>query len=409
MTEISDGVLGLQPNQASGWFEDMGLDHDMPTFENDMIMRPSIQTTLPFRNSGTQQSQYATVRHDNDNRASRRSGMDSSTPRLTDMVDVGGLCTSQQTNKKRKLTPPNHSAPRPIATQRQNYDRSGDRTPSQALSRLQREVDDFSERMLQQARTSSCSPEFRTLDRQNLSEALGVLLSAADRFVKLIPHICRPSTAPPTRSTSPAPLQSPWLNPHPRNSNMNHDSWRSIAGSGTRMLTPETTANIESQHALDGGTFHLMLVCHTRLLFAFEATLEAMLQRLLDQAKPEASAVPTDTISIGFYVVPNGTSLETLLYLQAISHQLERLGAAQRKHLPKRHQQGETGSSQSNVMQRIFCKQHRRAMSLKSVTDSALEDISEHERRLQVKLAELANLAEDSQNISSYMETQSPL
>ncbi|KAK0121274.1 hypothetical protein ONS96_011449 [Cadophora gregata f. sp. sojae] len=272
-----------------------------------------------------------------------------------------------------------------------------DATHSQTLSKLQSEIDACSERIMHQARRMSTASNSYTLESQKLSEALGVLLSTAERFIELISCICRSfDSIVPSRSPSP----SPWYQqPSGMEQNGYFNSKLFSTNSHNRnnsstSLDPSMLGTNENR-VLTTSTFYTMLKCHVRLLSAYDTTLDTMSSRLLELEHLDVTAnTLTSALAIGSFVVPFGAIIETLLHLQVISHQLDRLKTALHGNLlklqPPRQQQG----SRSLPARLGLCRQGRSPSV--SMVDFKLEEIQERERALQTKLLRIENLAESS-------------
>lgn len=249
-------------------------------------------------------------------------------------------------------------------------------THSKTLSRLQLEIHDCSEKVIQQARRATNAKSPKDLDSHDLHEALGVLLSTSERFIELTSCICGPITAP--------------LTPSPRSSSEQQQSYTSTK-SYNSSSTLTDASRPSTARPLDSATFHLMLACHTRLLPAYDSILDSISQRL---PNPNHMGTSGDVFSIGSFTVPNGTFLESLLHLQVISHQLHRLSTALHTHLlasrPHRPAE-ETGSAH---MRWGLCKARR--MAPVSMGDFAMEEVEERETALQAKIAKISELARKS-------------
>ncbi len=272
-----------------------------------------------------------------------------------------------------------------------------DSTHSQTLSKLQSEIDACSERIMHQARRMSTASNTYTLESQKLSEALGVLLSTAERFIELISCICRSfDSIVPSRSPSP----SPWYQqPSAMEQQGGYFNSKLFPNSHSRnnsstSLDPSLLGTPDSR-ALSTSTFYTMLKCHVRLLSAYDTTLDTMSSRLLELEHLDVTAnTLTSALSIGSFVVPFGAIIETLLHLQVISHQLDRLKTALHGNLLKLQPQRQQQGSRSLPARLGLCRQGRSPSV--SMVDFKLEEIQERERALQTKLLRIENLAESS-------------
>ncbi|EKD16679.1 uncharacterized protein L3040_001418 [Drepanopeziza brunnea f. sp. 'multigermtubi'] len=285
-----------------------------------------------------------------------------------------------------------------------------DSTHAQKLSKLQSEIETCSESITHQARRMSTPSTAYSSEGQKLSEALGVLLSTAERFIELITCICKSSDSlVPSRSSSP----SPWYQPDQANgsfgtTNRPFSALHSHNNTFSTSLDPGlllggAAAAPESSSALSTSTFYTMLKCHVRLLSAYDATLDAMSSRLLELAHLDMHAIAlTSALSIGSFVVPYGAIIETLLHLQVISHQLHRLKTALHGNLlklqpPRQQQQQERQGGGRSIPSRLgLCRQAAGRSPSVSMIDFKLEEIHERERALQAKLLRIENLAESS-------------
>lgn len=264
-----------------------------------------------------------------------------------------------------------------------------DSSHSQTLSKLQTEIDACSERIMHQARRMSTALNSYTNESQKLSEALGVLLSTAERFIELISSICRSfDTISPSRSPSP----SQWYQqPNTIETQPNYFNTKMFFSPRANSLNP----NVPSENrALSTTTFYTMLKCHVRLLSAYDTTLDTMSSRLLELENLDTATTLTSALSIGSFVVPFGAIIETLLHLQVISHQLDRMKTALHGNLLKLQPQRQVQGSISLKAQLGLCRQSHSASV--SMVDFRLEEIQERERALQTKLLRIENLAESS-------------
>lgn len=274
-----------------------------------------------------------------------------------------------------------------------------DATHSQTLSKLQSEIDVCSERIMHQASRMSTASNSYTSESQKLSEALGVLLSTAERFIELISCICRSFDAiVPSRSPSPSPWyqqpsvmeQNGYFNNKLFSQSHSGHSWNSSSTS----LDPSLLGT-SGNRVLTTSTFYTMLKCHVRLLSAYDTTLDTMSSRLLELEHLDVTAnTLTSALSIGSFVVPFGAIIETLLHLQVISHQLDRLKTALHGNLLKLQTPHQQPGSRSLPARLGLCRQGRSPSV--SMVDFKLEEIQERERALQTKLLRIENLAESS-------------
>lgn len=257
----------------------------------------------------------------------------------------------------------------------------------QTLAKLQSEIDACSERIMHQARRMHGSPNNYTSESQKLSEALGVLLSTAERFIDLISTICRTFDTITSRSSSPAP--SPWGSPSP------FTTPQMEAQQGYFNTNVSLDPNLLSgNRQLSTSTFYTMLKCHVRLLSAYDTTLDTMSSRLLELEHIDSMQSITSALSIGSFVVPYGAIIETLLHLQVVSHQLDRLRTALHGNLLKIQPRSSAAPNRSLPARLGLCKQGRSPSV--GMVDFKLEEIQERERALQTKLLRIEALAESS-------------
>ncbi|KUJ12535.1 uncharacterized protein LY89DRAFT_673497 [Mollisia scopiformis] len=276
----------------------------------------------------------------------------------------------------------------------------------QTLAKLQSEIDVCSERIMQQARRMHTPSSSYTTESQKLSEALGVLLSTAERFIELISCICRTfdtitTSTSTTSSRTASPSGSPWNSPFTPPAQMElQQSYFSNKMYTSNNTTPGSLDPnlLTGNRQLSTSTFYTMLKCHVRLLSAYDTTLDTMSSRLLELENLDAVQSLTSALSIGSFVVPYGAIIETLLHLQVISHQLDRLKTALHGNLLKIQPQrsGPIPNTRSLPARLGLCKQGQNRSPSVSMVDFKLEEIQERERALQTKLLRIEALAESS-------------
>ena len=292
------------------------------------------------------------------------------------MMGIGDGATNfplQLTPRKRQL-----DALEQPAIQMSGTGKSNEPSHSKTLSRLQLEIHDCSERVIQQARRATDASNSKDPDNHILYEALGILLSTSERFIEVTSCICNPVHAPQNSS-----LHSSSEN---EQSFFSCKSYASSPASLTDISRSSTAAR-----PLDSATFHLMLACHTRLLPAYDAILDSISQRL---PNPDSLSGFGDAFSIGSFTVPNGTFLESLLHLQVISHQLHRLSTTLHGHLLASRPQQPIEESGSGHMRWGLCKAKRTVPV--SMGDFAMEEVEEREVALQAKITKISELARKS-------------
>lgn len=261
----------------------------------------------------------------------------------------------------------------------------------QTLAKLQSEIDVCSERIMHQARRMHGSPNNYTTESQKLSEALGILLSTAERFIDLISTICRTFDTISSRSASPA--ATPWGSPSPFTTPQMEATQQGYFNNNNNMSLDPNLLTTGGSRQLSTATFYTMLKCHVRLLSAYDTTLDTMSSRLLELEHIDSMQNITSALSIGSFVVPYGAIIETLLHLQVVSHQLDRLKTALHGNLLKI--QPRTVQQNRSLPARLgLCKQGRSPSV--GMVDFKLEEIQERERALQTKLLRIEALAESS-------------
>lgn len=267
-------------------------------------------------------------------------------------------------------------------------------THAQTLSKLQVEIDACSESITCQARRMSIASTTYSSESQKLSETLGGLLSTAERFIDLITCICKSFDS---IVASGCPSPSSWHQQEQQTSYFgtsgtfaSHSRSNSSKSLDCNLLGPAPDSR-----ALSTSTFYTMLKCHVRLLSAYDTTLDSIASRLLelDDLDIKASSL-TSALSIGSFIVPFGAIIETLLYLQVISHQLDRLKTALHGNLCKLQPQRQPQGLRSLPSRLGLCRQGRSPSV--SMVDFKLEEIEEREKALQMKLLRIENLAESS-------------
>lgn len=163
------------------------------------------------------------------------------------------------------------------------------------------------------------------------SEILGKLFSIAERFISLIsePNVASFRNLSPEDSVqchSPSAVDI---------KNMGVSPFQLFGG---RMLSPvvQQPSYLSAKSPRSGlGTrvpdpaaIHLVLAFHIRLMNAYEAIIDAIASQsqIIGKAKTASGAI--SSLSIGGFAVESGTSLESLLHVQIILHQIGRLGDA---------------------------------------------------------------------------------
>ena len=200
------------------------------------------------------------------------------------------------------------------------------------LLQIQQEICDCSEGIIRPSRS--------LLDH---SHALGSLLCATDRFVSHVTQMCGESI-PGSSSTSVSGVQSTTTASNNTSSSNKHaffidpsiyspDRKEENLGSCRHYASPGPTAN--------AAVFHILMACHAHILTAYDTIISSTVASSTtpshSPSPPTTSSTTTTTttttggescFSIGKFSVRPHTSLESLLHLQVISHQLDHLNSA---------------------------------------------------------------------------------
>ena len=271
---------------------------------------------------------------------------------------------------------------------------------TQSMLQLQIEIYDCSATIIH----SDTKFEVDNQGCQNQSGALGKLFCATEKFIKLISDTCSPHH--PT-----TPQASALFSPMTVHS----------AGSSNTTMAVEKRPSLKrgaSSPALDGSfgsfmfdampsskcdaafsstaAFHLMMACHTRLLTAYDTIINNIGAQLSD-ASNSACRPSTASLSIGAFTIESGTSLESRLHLQVISHQLSNLSNALRRALlsSRSHRQAEDFSSRA-TMRSLY--QAQRPATPPTLEESAMELVEEQEMILQMKIKNIKNMSSEPHN-----------
>ncbi|KAK3174768.1 hypothetical protein OEA41_002014 [Lepraria neglecta] len=271
---------------------------------------------------------------------------------------------------------------------------------TQSMLQLQIEIYDCSATIIH----SDTTFEIDNQGCQNQSGALGKLFCATEKFIKLISDTCSPQhPTTPQASTLISPMSA-----------------RSAGSSNTTMAVEKRPSlkRGASSPALDGSfgsfmfdampsskcdaafsstaAFHLMMACHTRLLTAYDTIINSIGAQLSD-ASNSGRRPSTASLSIGAFTIESGTSLESRLHLQVISHQLSNLSDALRRALlsSRSHRQAEDFSSRA-TMRSLY--QARRPATPPTLEESAMELVEEQEMILQMKIKKIKNMSSEPQN-----------
>ena len=204
------------------------------------------------------------------------------------------------------------------------------------LLRIQQEICDCSEGIIQPSRS--------LLDH---SHALGSFLCATDRFVSHVTQMCG-DPIPGSSSSSVSGVQSTTIASNNTNSSNKHaffldpsivspDQKEETLGSFHHHASPGPTAN--------AAVFHILMACHAHILTAYDTIISSTAASSTTPSHPPSPPTTSTTttttttttgeccFSIGNFTVRPRTSLESLLHLQVISHQLDHLNSALYRYL----------------------------------------------------------------------------
>ena len=217
----------------------------------------------------------------------------------------------------RKSTPdsamPYHSPPPPRYSNSEFMDcQVSERGSLASLLEIQQRIYDCSQKIMQ------LNPS-----HQDNTSALGRFFCATDQFIA---HISRDHTLQPSSTLSPASRCS---------------TLSSRAGSSSTYTLPpkssissldckETSDSCHPCPTLPNDTvFYLIMACHARILSAYDAIISVDPSTTVMRSEdPPKSTTGECSFSLGSFAVRPGTSLESLLHLQIILHQLDHLNSA---------------------------------------------------------------------------------
>ena len=202
-----------------------------------------------------------------------------------------------------------------------------------ALLQIQQEICDCSEEIIQPSRS--------LLDH---SRALGSFLCATDRFISHVTQMCGdPIPGSSSRSVSGVQCTTTASN-HTSSSNkhaffldpsiVSPDQKEETLGSCHHHASPGPIAN--------AAVFHILMACHAYILTAYDTIVSSTAASSTTPSHPPSPPTTSTTtttttgeccFSIGNFTVRPRTSLESLLHLQVISHQLDQLNSALYRYL----------------------------------------------------------------------------
>lgn len=175
-----------------------------------------------------------------------------------------------------------------------------------------------------QQQICDCSEDIMQANRscQDHSRALGKLFCATDRFISHVSQISGNYT--PASSSTSIPGIQPFTN--------------SKRASPSRMhaFLPDPSIDSLSQKEDIGfsspfpsvAVFYIIMACHARIFTAYDAIINTIPATKVHPCQSLTSPESGEYCSIGSFTVRPGTSLESLLHLQVISHQLHHLNSA---------------------------------------------------------------------------------
>ena len=266
---------------------------------------------------------------------------------------------------------------------------------TQSMLQLQIEIYDCSATIIH----SDTTFEIDNQGCQNQSGALGKLFCVTEKFIKLISDTCsprHPTTPQASALILPMSPRSTTMAVENRPSLKRGASSPALDGSfGSFMFDATPSSKCDTAFS-STAAFHLMMACHTRLLTAYDTIINNIGAHLSDA--PNSGRRPsTASLSIGAFTIESGTSLESRLHMQVISHQLSNLSDALRRALlsSRSHRQAEDFSSRG-TMRSLY--QARRPATPPTLEESAMELVEEQEMMLQVKIKKIKNMSSEPQN-----------
>lgn len=223
-------------------------------------------------------------------------------------------------------------------------------------------------------------------------ESMGNFFSAVEKFISLIsesqgiisgrssPQISAPSPSASFADTKTTTFES---------------TDYSSSFSPSRILQPTSAVNANSSRSPfdvsepDFAAFHLVLACHTRLMAAYEAIVDAIAVQPRSMSNGNLGVSSIASLSIDGFMVQCGTSLESHLYLQIIVHQLERLSHTCYGYLSR--------APSPNSREDLFCfnplrglHERRRKDAPATFIEMAKRMVEEREMALRAKIENLA-------------------
>ncbi|KAL9040504.1 MAG: hypothetical protein Q9214_004461, partial [Letrouitia sp. 1 TL-2023] len=197
-----------------------------------------------------------------------------------------------------------------------------------ALLQIQFELHTYSKRLVT-LETTSQHGYSTNKPRDSQSEMLGKLFSIAERFISLVSeaHGTYNKDLPPEYLTQSSSTSTPNIENMPDRP-FEHPTGRTLFPVAQHKSYPNARPYrcAFGSLALDPAALHLVSAFHIRLIAAYEVIVDAIAAQSQFVDKTEMAPSPNSSLSIGGFTVRPGTSLESLLHLQIIFHQLGRLG-----------------------------------------------------------------------------------
>ena len=218
-------------------------------------------------------------------------------------------CTLNSTKLPQAPSPPEH-----IGSELQN--RQFDEQKSLAsLLQIQQQICDCSKEIMQPNRS-----------HQDHSGALGKLFCATDQFISHVSQMCGDLT-PASSSTPVSGVQSSAIS----NGANSSSAQALIFNSSIVSPSPNQKETLGSSHHISpfpsAAVFHIIMACHAHILMAYDTIISTTPSATLFPRQSPTSTTGECCFSIGSFTVRPRTSLESLLHLQVISHQLDHLNS----------------------------------------------------------------------------------
>lgn len=179
---------------------------------------------------------------------------------------------------------------------------------------MQQQICDCSEDIMQANRSS-----------QDHSRALGKLFCATDRFISHVSHISGNHAS--ASSSTPIPGIQPSTIPGRASPSSTH-GFLLDASIDSLNQKEDLGSSHHTSPFPSAAVFYIIMACHARILTAYEAIINTTPATKVLPCQSPTSSTTGEYCSIGSFTVRPGTSLESLLHLQVISHQLDHLNSA---------------------------------------------------------------------------------